>query len=211
MTPVEKTAGDLLLSARRTDGIHHVLVGDFTGHGLTAALGGPMIADIFYEKTEMGIPLPDILDLLNRKMYDSLPTGIFFSNCAMAFDPSNGTIRLWNCGMPDIMLYAEGAPPQWIASSHSPFGIMPEAYLSDAETQLMTQKDTLVFAYSDGIIEVQNADGELFGTDRMVDALQQLRTEQRPLEELINILDEFRGDAPQADDITLLELQCYRT
>ncbi len=69
MDPVEKSNGDLLLAAARPDGVHHVLIGDFTGHGLSAAIGGPMAEDIFYAMTAKGLPLEEILLEINRKLY----------------------------------------------------------------------------------------------------------------------------------------------
>lgn len=40
--PVEKTSGDVLFAASCPDGTQHIMLGDFTGHGITAALGGPI-------------------------------------------------------------------------------------------------------------------------------------------------------------------------
>ncbi len=56
-TSVETTAGDILLSAFRPDGGQHLMLGDFTGHGLPAALNGPTVSDIFYAMTGKGLPL----------------------------------------------------------------------------------------------------------------------------------------------------------
>jgi hypothetical protein len=63
---LEKTAGDIVLCAYRPDGAQHVLVGDFSGHGLTAAFGGPLVSYIFYRLSAEGCAMRDILEEVNR-------------------------------------------------------------------------------------------------------------------------------------------------
>ena len=61
MTPLEKTSGDIVLSAYRSDGVHCLMVGDFTGHGLAAAICGPLVADIFYRLIPRDLPLQPVM------------------------------------------------------------------------------------------------------------------------------------------------------
>lgn len=48
---LENTNGDIIFSAFHPNGTQHVLLGDFTGHGLPAAVGGPLVSNIFYTRT----------------------------------------------------------------------------------------------------------------------------------------------------------------
>ena len=63
-----------------------------------------------------------------------------------------------------------------------------------------------MFIYTDGVAEATDANDELFGTDRMLDALN--INPSANLEEIDNTvragIDEFVGEAPQFDDITIL-------
>lgn len=65
--------------------------------------------------------------------------------------------------------------------------------------------DTL-FVYTDGVPEATNMEKELFGADRMVDALN--RHQNETLEDMLHNMkmevDSFAGDAPQFDDVTML-------
>jgi sigma-B regulation protein RsbU (phosphoserine phosphatase) len=68
--------------------------------------------------------------------------------------------------------------------------------------------DTL-FVYTDGVPEATNAKEELYGTDRMLEALNQ-NPGSGPMELLPTVkadIDAFVGDAPQFDDITMLALK----
>jgi two-component system, HptB-dependent secretion and biofilm response regulator len=66
--PVEKTAGDMLLSACSPNGTQHIFLGDVTGHGLPAAIIGPTVSDIFYSMTRKGFSSGVILSEINRKL-----------------------------------------------------------------------------------------------------------------------------------------------
>ncbi len=61
MTPVDKTAGDLVVSACDAEGLQYVMLGDFTGHGLSAAVCGPMVSDVFYSMVQRGHTSQEIL------------------------------------------------------------------------------------------------------------------------------------------------------
>ena len=68
-----------------------------------------------------------------------------------------------------------------------------------------------LFVYTDGVTEATDSHNELFGTDRMISALNS-RLSATPAELLPAVkqsIDEFVGEAPQFDDITMLNLQYY--
>ncbi|RLA04362.1 MAG: fused response regulator/phosphatase, partial [Gammaproteobacteria bacterium] len=48
LSPMSVFNGDLLLCAKAPSGSHHIMLCDFTGHGLPAAIGVMPVADIFY-------------------------------------------------------------------------------------------------------------------------------------------------------------------
>ena len=63
-----------------------------------------------------------------------------------------------------------------------------------------------LFVYTDGVPEATNNENQLFGNDRMLDALN-IDPEASPQKLLDNVrkkIDEFVGDAPQFDDITMM-------
>ena len=79
------------------------------------------------------------------------------------------------------------------------------------EYELYFAKGDMIFVYTDGVPEAANINNELFGTDRMIDALNRVY-EPKPkavLEVVRNSVDEFVGGAEQFDDLTMLCLE-YR-
>ena len=71
------------------------------------------------------------------------------------------------------------------------------------------EKGDSLFLYTDGVPEANNADGELFGADRMIDALN-VDISATPDDTLSNVkrkVQVFVGDADQFDDLTMLCLR----
>ena len=68
-----------------------------------------------------------------------------------------------------------------------------------------------LFVYTDGVPEATDSANQLFGPDRMLDALNRdaLATPRQLLQTVWREIDEFVGNAPQFDDITMLNFQ-YR-
>ncbi|MBF0174865.1 MAG: SpoIIE family protein phosphatase [Magnetococcales bacterium] len=106
---VERTSGDILLSALRPDGGHHVVLGDFTGHGLPSALASPLIAHVFYEMTANGSPLSRILIEINEQLYQKMPTNLFMCCVFLEMDSNRNMVRIWNAAMPDVLLFRNNA------------------------------------------------------------------------------------------------------
>ncbi|MCP4410638.1 MAG: SpoIIE family protein phosphatase, partial [Gammaproteobacteria bacterium] len=104
-SPVEKTSGDILLSAFRPDQAQHLMLGDFTGHGLPAAIGGPIVSDIFYTMTAKGLPMATIISELNRQLCEKMPTGLFLAAILIELDPDRCQLNVWNCSMQEILIF----------------------------------------------------------------------------------------------------------
>ena len=74
------------------------------------------------------------------------------------------------------------------------------------EYELTLGKGSKLFLYTDGVAEATSAEEELFGTDRMIEALRTAEngTPKDILEAVDAAVNKFVGDAPQFDDLTML-------
>ena len=66
-----------------------------------------------------------------------------------------------------------------------------------------------LYLYSDGILEAMNSEDELFGPDRLVEALEGRRTLtlEGSIEELLECGRQWSGDAGFVDDLSILALE----
>jgi len=204
--PVEKISGDIMLAASTPNKTRHVLMGDFTGHGLVAAVGGPIVYDVFYTMTAKGIGLKEIAVEINRQLLEKMPTGLFLGTIFIELSSSGQSVSILNCGMSDALIYRNNKLWQKIPSSLLALGIIEQDF-EDAICFDVEQGDR-IYAYSDGITEVINADEEEFGQQRFEQLIEELLRTKAEIQLLTDTINQFRGKEKQFDDITLMELSC---
>jgi len=203
--PVETTSGDLALAAARPSGIKHIFLGDCTGHGLSAALVGPLVTDIFYTMTLKGFSPDQILREMNSKLHEKLPASIFLAGCFLELNFTQRYGFIWNGGFPEAKIIRNEKVITRIASHTLPLGILSTTSFDTNGVVLeLTPGDNIV-VFTDGIIETRSPTGELFGHERLEQLLREiLNNADASLDIISQELAAFRAGAPQEDDITLL-------
>lgn len=203
VTSVENTTGDLILVARRPDGVQHVLLGDFTGHGLPAAVGSPMVVDIFLEMTEQGAQPQEILAVINRKLHVRLPTYMFMAAVFLEWCAEKKNLCIWNCAMPDVLVLRAGRCVQTFSAKSLSLGISLKIDFQCHYRFQAISGDRMIVS-SDGVTETRSTQGQgLFGSERLAKVLA-----TSSMDHLRQQLADFRGSQEQDDDITLVELTC---
>ncbi len=204
--PLEKTNGDVLFSAFRPDGGQHVLLGDFTGHGLKAAVGGPLVAAFFYLHTLDGLDGWELLQVINKTLYHKLATGTFMVAAFVEISPERDKFRLWNAAIQDQLLVVDN--PSSISSFTStipPLGLFEE--LEEKKPEWIEWPDSgRIYLYSDGVVEPENSDGEMFGVDRLKQLLSAPGVVDSGLEKIVEQVLSFTAAGKSHDDITLVEI-----
>ena len=195
--------GDLMLAAHDPSGNLQVMLGDFTGHGLPAAIGIMPVAELFYSMTSKGHGLSEILRAINSKLKQVLPVGVFCCAFAARINAQRGVLEVWNGGLPDGYLLrgncAERVP---LVSRNLPLGIV-ESEAFDARTELhgIGPGDQLLLL-SDGVLECSNARGERFGEQRLLQVLNNCTDNATLFDRLQSTLWQFSGQP--SDDVSLL-------
>jgi CheY-like chemotaxis protein len=87
VSPASIFNGDVFLSTITPAGNVITLLGDFTGHGLPAAIGAIPVAEVFYSMVKKGRTLKEIILVINDKLKTILPAHIFFSCVAVKVFP----------------------------------------------------------------------------------------------------------------------------
>ncbi|MCG7983831.1 MAG: SpoIIE family protein phosphatase [Candidatus Thiodiazotropha lotti] len=212
LQPASLFSGDLMLTAFAPSHDLYVLLGDFTGHGLASALGALPTSEAFRTMTAKGFGPHQILQAINSKLYSLLPTGMFMAVQFVKIDHELDHVKLINCGMPDCYLIDkdERKIKQKINSQSLPLGIAPDINLKDDFHFLRINEGDRIILATDGVTEARNPKGDLFGQTRYIDAIKQSIDQDYILDKLSGDLQEFCSDAPQDDDISVVEIPLIR-
>ena len=195
LSPLAMFNGDVLLAALKPSSGMHILLGDFTGHGLPAAIGAMPMAEIFYFMTSKGFTITDIIAEINMKLKTILPTGVFCCACMVDISFEKQILRIWSGGLPEAYLYKAATKTiERIPSKHLPLGILtPDDFKTDLHVLEMPKGDRLLVC-SDGISEALNVNGEMFGEERIISAIERVADDEQIFEEIQNSVMEFIGD-----------------
>ncbi len=209
LSPMAIFNGDLLLAARKPSGGMHVMLGDFTGHGLSAAIGAIPVADIFYRMTAKGFGIDEVVSEINIKLRSVLPTGIFCAAAIIEIDTVEHKLVVWNGGLPDIFVYRKNDGIRHrLESIHLPLGVVGNESL-DKEMQCVDiDQGDGIYLYTDGVIEAWDLNGKMYGQKRLEMLLQGDQENNSKFDVIRNDLEEFIGEQDHSDDITLIEIIC---
>ncbi len=208
LSPLAVFNGDVLLAARKPSGGMHVFLGDFTGHGLPAAIGAMPMAEIFYGMTAKGFGIRDILREINLKLKSILPVGFFCCAAVVDLSFTKRSISMWMGGVPDCYLLSdEGREFKSIRSHHLPLGVLSSEKFDDEMTDHAMDIGDRLFMWSDGIIEARNAESEMFGEDRLLSIFQRDLAADSLFEAVKAQVSDFVGESERDDDTTIIELK----
>ena len=207
MTPAKEVGGDFY-DFFLIDDDHLVLViADVSGKGVPAALFMMSSMILLRDRALMGGTPSEILEFVNERICEKNPLEMFVTVWLGILEISTGKLSCANAGheRPELKI---GNAFELVKDKHgfilgSLEGMEYETY------DIQLHKGDTVFVYTDGIAEATDSSDELFGTVRLTEALNTV-PDASP-EELIaavgKAVDDFVGDAPQFDDLTMLCLK----
>jgi len=205
LSPQSISSGDILMYLD-SNGHQYAMLGDFTGHGLSAAIGAIPTTDIFYKLARRNYRIDVIAMEISQKLNEVLPTGLYCAACIIDIDNNDGTLSILNAGIPDALLLLRNASDlQKFKSSNLPLGIKGS---QNSGFEIATTKitdDGSLYIYSDGVTEATNTENIMLGQE----ILEQLILSSRgpeSFEKLTRRIEEFRSSDEQDDDITIAEI-----
>ncbi|CAA0109068.1 Response regulator PleD [BD1-7 clade bacterium] len=207
LSPMAVFNGDVLLAAPRPNGNLSVLLGDFTGHGLAAAIGAMPMSQTFYSMVAKGFCVRDVVIEINRKLKEILPVGIFCCATVVEIDFRCQLAEFWSGGMPDTFIrYNESGEYHTLKACHVPLGILSADRFSAETTAVQLAKGDRIYLWTDGIPEATNADGDMFGYDRLHRIFSEHDEKDDLFQHIMSTVDEFVGDTAPDDDLSAAEI-----
>lgn len=208
LQPASEVSGDLLLASSSRSGDIYVMLADATGHGLPAALTLIPLSQAFYTMAAKGFQLDTIARELNHQHRIYSPPDRFVAAMMAVYSPRELTLEVWNGGLPAAMVINDsGRVVRSFRSLNLPLGILPDSeFVCETETAQVNGACHLLL-YSDGLIEAENAAGEPFGGERLLQVLAAGAPEQC-LGRLQQAVQEHLQEAVAHDDLSCLLLDC---
>ncbi len=207
MTPAKNVGGDLYDFFYLDDDHLAVMLGDVSGKGVTAALFMVLCKQMI--KSQLLAKDGDLVAAMteaNLRLLEEAADGMFVTVWLGVITLSTGELNFVDAGH----MYAA------IKRGDGDFVIEPDNHsmlvgaLDFARFQLNTiklEKGDMFYLYTDGVTEARNSDDEMFGEDRLLEALNEASwfLSVGELDTLVrNRVLEFAGDQEQYDDITTL-------
>ena len=210
---------------------HHVgfYILDVAGHGIASAMQSFMLSrllsetnnndDLKFATSKIPTLLLDkklnsastIVTRLNQRFQTDTNNILYFTMIYGIIDTLNRTIELCQAGHPHSLYLSQDLPAKFIVEGNVPVGIIPLANYESVSLNYVS--GDRIFIYSDGITECASQSGELFGSER----LRQFVDETRDLNirdvvtQIDQLINSWHGGNQFEDDISLLVLEFQAT
>ncbi len=182
-----------------------VVMADVSGKGVPAALFMVIAKTLIKNRAQMGVSPAEVLAYTNEQLCEGNDAELFVTVWMAIIEISTGRGIAVNAGHEHPVICRKGGEYELVVYRHSPAVATLEG-LRFREHEFRLYPGDSLFVYTDGVPEATNAHDEMFGNQRMLDAINEVR-DQSPEARLRHVkeaIDGFVGDAPQFDDITML-------
>lgn len=207
MSPLAVFNGDVIVADISPTGSLFVLLGDFTGHGLPAAIGSMPLASTFYGMVRKGFSVADIMREINQKLHEILPVGFFCCATCLDINVKQRRLRYWNGGLPASLLYRSNESKfEELSSKNLPLGVLPSKNFNDKTERVSLEFGDKIYLWSDGIFEARNSEGEMFGEDNLHAFINSRMFSNDLFSDVLARVQSHIGETEKDDDISLIEV-----
>lgn len=208
MEPAKEVGGDFYDFFLVDEDHLAMVIADVSGKGVPAALFMVIAKTLLKNCTQTGLSPHEVLEKVNEQLCENNDAEMFVTVWLGILEISTGKLTCANAGHEYPVLRRGGADFELIKDRHG-FVLAGMEGSRYKEYEIILEKGDQLYVYTDGVPEATNADDELYGADRMVEALNR-DAGSTPGETLTRVkqdIDQFVGEAPQFDDITMLAIE----
>ena len=211
MNPAKEVGGDFYDFFLIDDDHIALVIADVSGKGVPAALFMVIAKTLIKNRAQMGGRPAEILRDVNNQLCEGNEAELFVTVWLAIIEISTGKGVAANAGHEHPAIRRAGGNYELVVYRHSPaVATLEDIRFREHEFEL--HPGDSLFVYTDGVPEATNAKNEMFGTDRMLKALNS-DPDAAPKQVLKNVrmeVDTFVQNAEQFDDLTMLCFQYHR-
>lgn len=208
MNPAKEVGGDFYDFFLVDEDHLALVIADVSGKGVPAAMFMVIAKTLIKNSAQTGLSPREVLEKVNNQLCENNDAEMFVTVWIGILTISTGHMVCANAGHECPALLHAGGQFELFKDKHGFVlaGIEDSRY---REYELNLQNGDMLFVYTDGVTDATNSQNELFGLDRMIDALNNGDNSscEQLLQDVRAEIDRFVGDAPQFDDITMLSIR----
>lgn len=205
MVPAKEVGGDFYDFFFIDEDHLGLVIADVSGKGVPAALFMMMSKNLIKNYAMLGLSPAEVLNRTNASLCENNRNKMFVTVWFGILDLTRGHVVAANGGHEYPMLRKANGGFELFREKHGMvLGALKRKTYAEYEFDL--EPGGTLFVYTDGAPEATDAQEKMFGTDRMLDTLnRQPGAEPETLLQVMKAaIDQFVGDAPQFDDLTML-------
>ena len=206
MEPAKEVGGDFYDFSKSGDNAYNFIVADVSGKGIPGAMFMMRAKSVIASLNELENSVDAVLTRANDRLCIGNEAGMFVTAWLGKINLDTGVLSYANAGHnPPVLMHKNGVCEYVKGKSGFILAGMDGVVYKKQEIQL-EPGDTL-FLYTDGVVEANNENKELYGEDRLIKCLEKVGTEvdsQYLCCEVIGSVGRFVKTAEQFDDITVL-------
>ncbi|CAN5833340.1 hypothetical protein BH11PLA1_BH11PLA1_01850 [soil metagenome] len=187
-----------------------VVVGDGTGHGVGAALLMATARAVLRTHTLRMDDLGSSAGLINRQLCDQVPDGKFLTLFLLAISDDARRLRWLSAGHDQAILFDPLAMDfAELRGSDIPLGVEREWTFTVLKRDTPLAPGTVVVIGTDGIWEMRNAAGAMFGKDHLKRLIRRHSGSEPSVigSQILSALRQHRGEMPPQDDVTFVVIK----
>ena len=210
MDPAKEVGGDFYDYFMADGSRLWIVMADVSGKGIPAALF-MMMSKIMVQNFAMIHNSPaEVLEQVNDQICRNPVEEMFVTVWLGVLDLQTGLLTAANAGHEYPILRKPGGAFELLKDRHG-FVVGGLSGYQYREYQLQMEAGSRLFLYTDGLPEATNAQGQMFGIERTLAAVNEVReaSPREVLEHVKQSMDAFVGSAPQFDDTTMLCVDYY--
>ncbi|MBD2570472.1 SpoIIE family protein phosphatase [Anabaena lutea] len=184
-----------------------IIIGDVADKGFPAALLMARTVTLIRTLTKPFNTPREILHTVNQELCAENEECLFVTVFCGVIDLGSGKFT-YASGGHDAPLLIHNRQVQYLdLETSSPLGLYDDSVF--AESECILAPNDLILLYTDGITEAMNREGEIFSEERLIEIMTSYppTNPARAVRTIVHFCQQFVGDAPQSDDITLLAVQ----
>lgn len=210
LLPARETSGDFFDVIPLSDGKIGLLIADVMDKGVGPALYMALSRTLIRTYAVEYDADPEVVFFAtNQRLLNDAKANLFVTAFYGIFDPKTGDFIYSNAGHnpPYLIKYQSNGSYRSLRRTGIAMGIERDSTWGQESVQIIP--GDVLLLYTDGIPDAQNAEGDFFNEERFIEiaSLHPNHTAQQLESLILGEMQEFVGDVPQFDDITLMVLK----